>query len=203
MDSQEFREATNAMLDECISSLLALMVRQDGWEDLGVDDGVRKSQMLTDAGIQMARAIGEINHSAEEICTFLLDHKRRKSYQKTSLEVSPVQTYSDKFQILYELYDMPWPVSNRDFVRAIKVVDREDGLLFVGKSIDGVVPEKDGVVRAEIIASGYYLRRIRPNTTEVTYLIAADPKGLIPNIIVNSLAEKECSTLSKIRKVLG
>ena len=203
MDSQEFREATNAMLDECISSLLALMVRQDGWEDLGVDDGVRKSQMLTDAGIQMVRAIGEINHSAEEICTFLLDHKRRKSYQKTSLEVSPVQTYSDKFQILYELYDMPWPVSNRDFVRAFKVVDREDGILFVAKSIDGVVPEKDGIVRGDLIAYGFYLKRIRPNTTEMTFLVAADPKGLIPSFVTNAMAEKQCSIVNKVRAILG
>ena len=69
------------------------------------------------------------------------------------LESYPVKEFNARFKIQYECYECPWPVSNRDFVYALKVIKNWriiDGL----QSIDAGVSERSGIVRADLICSG-------------------------------------------------
>ena len=203
MESEQFREEANTLVDRSVDQFLSLMSQREGWEDLGEEEGVRKGQMLSEAGIQMVRATGNLHHSVEKVCTFLLDHTKKKKWDDPLLETYPVRSFSERFKIMYELYDCPWPVSNRDLVRAFKVIDREDGVIIASRSIDAGVPEKDGVVRAEVITYGFYLKRIGDNITELTFLACVDPKGMIPNFLINSMAAKQCDNVNKIRKAIA
>jgi hypothetical protein len=61
------------------------------------------------------------------------------------------------------------------------------------KSIQHIdCPEKKGVVRAETIISGYFIRDCidNPNVTEICCLSQTDIKGSIPVSIVNQASKK-------------
>ena len=84
----------------------------------------------------------------------------------------------------------------------MKTIERDDGLLIAAKSMDAGVPEVNGVVRAELITSGLYLKRIGENITEASYLVCVDPKGMLPGFIVTQLGYRQCLNVNKIRHIM-
>jgi START domain len=202
MENQLYLSEATDLLDGCIPDLLGLINREDGWDDLGENDGVRGSQMMTPEGKQLIRSVGVINHTPEEIAEFVLDISKKKRWDGMSEEISIVKEFDQNFKIIYESFYAPWPVSHRDFVYAIKVFKRDDGVLLIAKSINAGVPERRGVVRGEIIVSGFYLKSLGPSATNVTYLVSVDPKGSLPGFIVNMLGKKQSSNVNKIRHVM-
>jgi len=63
-----------------------------------------------------------------------------------------------------------------------------------GKSIiTDLCPDKSGMVRGEIRASGYILQPVadKPNECDVTYIVQTDPKGWIPTWVVNIVAKSQ------------
>ena len=190
------------LLDVCISQVLSMIENRTDWDDLGEEDGVRGSQAFEGEN-QIIRSIGIIKHTPEEIAVYLQDNTTKKQWDGMLIASNPVKVFEGSFKIMYESFSAPWPVSNRDFVYACRTIERSDGLMLVGKSIDAGVPEKDGLVRGEVIASAFYLKRIGENLTEVTYIVSVDPKGMIPKFIVNLVGKKQCSNVNKIRDALG
>ena len=190
------------LLDRCLSELLALLESNQGWEEIGTKDGVRGYQRSTPEGKQLIRSIGTIPRSVEEIAAFILDNSKKKSWDGMCIESRNVKVFNETFKIVYERFSAPWPVSHRDFVFASRKFERPDGAILVGKSIDAGVPEERGVVRGEVITSGFYLKRIDQNTTEMTYLVAVDPKGSLPGFVVNKLGKNQCANVNKIRHVI-
>ena len=191
------------MIDGCVSQLLTLMDTPEGWDDLGDNDGVQGGQKVAADGKQIIRSIGTINHTPEEVCAFIWDNSQKQRWDGMLAESTVVKNFNEKFKILYERFTAPWPVSHRDFVFACKIIDREDGILLVAKSMDAGVPEKSGVVRGEVTTSGFYLKRADAGATLVTYLVSVDPKGMLPGFIVNQLGKRQCLNINKIRHVMG
>ena len=204
MESTQFRDQADASLDESVAQVLSLIASNDIFQEFDANDGVRNSLCVPEeTGISIFRAIGQINHSAEAVCAFVLDYTRKKTWDEMLLDSYPVKEFNARFKIQYECFESPWPVSNRDFVYALKVIERTDGLLMICKSIDAGVPERSGIVRGEIICCGLYFKRIGENVTELTYVVSVDPKGLIPKMISNAVGKKQCSNVNKIRAALG
>ena len=90
---------------------------------------------------------------------------------------------------------MPWPFQDREFVfRARIEIDREAGT-FTAKmrSIESPTeaPETSGLVRGVLESSTIHLRSLPPDAatgqpaTHVTVEIRADPKGNVPEWLVN------------------
>lgn len=203
MEGGEHFEQATALLDGCISQLLELIATQEGWEDIGDNDGVRGSQRITPDGRQIIRAVGILNFSCEEITSFIWDYTKKKSWDGMLDESSVVKSFSDTFRIQYERFTAPWPVSYRDFVFAAKIINRDDGILLVAKSINANVPEQRSVVRAEVVTSGFVLKRVDANTTEMTYLVCVDLKGSLPGFIVKQLGKSQAKNVNKIRHVMN
>ena len=66
MESEQYREQANALLDGCIEQILSLIASNDSFKEFDVVDGVRNSLCVPEEGnINIFRAIGQINHSAE------------------------------------------------------------------------------------------------------------------------------------------
>ena len=104
---------------------------------------------------------------------------------------------------MHEELSLPWPISNRDFVYAEKLLVRDDGILIFKKSIEGVLPEVKNVIRADTIVSGTYLKRISDNVTEYVGVGCVDIKGSIPTIAKSIMAGKQIDRLNTLIKALG
>ena len=203
MNSAEILAEATRQIDDCLGRLDSLMRMDDGWEQFAEEDGVQGCQFISPEGLQFVRAVGIINHPAEAIAAYTFDGKSKKKWDEMLAENRDVIKFNQTFKVVYEKFSMPWPLSDRDFVYAIKSIGRDDGVVCVSKSINGGVPEEDGVVRAELIYAGSYQKRLGPNSTEVTYFACSDMKGMIPEFVTRNASKSRISCIAKIRAALG
>ena len=103
---------------------------------------------------------------------------------------------------MYDEFDAPWPVSNRDFVFVEKYYERDDGILICNKSIDGVFDEVRGIVRGDMVLRGFYSKKISDSVTEFMFVAVLDPKGSIPNFLKNMKTDNVATALATLRSLV-
>lgn len=184
------------LLSNTLDELFTL-AHSDNWESLGNKNNVAGFQKSIGESVNVIKAVGIINFRPEEVASFIMDNSYK--WDETLEESKVLHQLRDDLLVMYERYKCPWPVSNRDFVYGLKVVSRDDGVFILVKSIDVPSPVIKGVVRGEIIISGYLLKRSENGNTECTYLVCIDPKGSIPKMIVRQINKDQVSNISAIR----
>ena len=203
MEDPHFGQAT-VLLDSVVDQALQLLSRTTGWEDLGAKEGVTGGKIPAGESALQVRVQTVINRTPEQIHAFLWEFTNKPRWDDVIKEIRMVKPLGDHMRIMYEQSNAPWPVSNRDMVYAQRYVERPDGIMILNKSIDIGVPENKGVVRAEVLFSSIYLKRIGDgSSTELTSVGSIDPKGSIPNAIVNKSAKKQITKIIALRKALG
>lgn len=196
----QYRAEAERVAESCINDFLALLDRTD-WQSLGERDGVRGFQMTID-GRNTIKSIGVINFPPEAVCQYILDNSQKKNWDKMLIESKVLHDYGN-VRVVQESFSAPWPVSGRDFVFAVKYFNREKDIVMVARSIEIGVPHQRGVVRGEIVTSGFYLKKLEDNNTEITYSVCLDLKGMIPNMLVNQMAKNQVGNVNKIRRAMG
>ncbi len=95
--------------------------------------------------------------------------------------------YKNNRRIEFSHFSAPWPASDRDFVYQIELITESDKqLVYKMKSVDSeLMPENRARIRADLYESIYTLTVVDKNTTKVELVFHADPKGWLPNWIIN------------------
>ena len=134
--------------------------------------------------------------SIERIAYVLDDTESKKEWvsrlkEETRLEENP----SSYRSIAYQHYNLSWPVSDRDYVIESKWTVMKDmklptAILSIKSIIRDDVPEIEGRVRGQLNRLIYKLEKLKSNQTRVTVEIMVNPKGLLPNFMIN-LIQKE------------
>ena len=106
--------------------------------------------------------------------------------QENRLEGNPFSYRS----IAYQHYNLSWPVSDRDYVIESKWSVMKDtklptAILSIKSIIRDDVPEIEGRVRGQLDRLVYKLEKLESNQTRVTVEIMVNPKGLLPNFMIN------------------
>ena len=106
--------------------------------------------------------------------------------EETRLEENP----SSYRSIAYQHYNLSWPVSDRDYVIESKWTVMKDmklptAILNIKSIIRDDVPEIEGRVRGQLDRLVYKLEKLESNQTRVTVEIMVNPKGLLPNFMIN------------------
>jgi hypothetical protein len=184
-------EQASAILDASISQML------------GTEDGVHRSMRSLPNDKQLIRGIGTLNFTPEEIRDFLWKNEDKKLWDELLEESYPIVEFDRWLKVNYEHFRVTWPVSDRDFVYAYKAVPRDDGIVMVAKSVEFGVPEREGIVRGEVTATGYFLKRVGERRTEITYLLCLDPKGSLPQLVVDFIGQKQTGNVRKIIEAMN
>lgn len=104
----------------------------------------------------------------------------------------------------YSSYDLPFPISDRDFViRSEKILNKKKGLAIKLRSgtHQKYHPNNSVGVRGKIIGSSFMLQQKSPNETLVTVTIQSDPGGLLPTWVVNIINKNwPYNTLMALRR---
>ena len=111
--------------------------------------------------------------------------------QENRLEGNPFSYRS----IAYQHYNLSWPVSDRDYVIESKWSVMKDKklptvILSIKSIVRDTVPEIEGRVRGQLYRLVYKLEKLESNQTRVSVEIMVNPKGLLPNFMIN-LIQKE------------
>ena len=118
------------------------------------------------------------------------------------LSTTKVLEVKNKYErITYGAFDLPWPISDRDYVYHVKASKQGENVYIAIKSATHSDAPGTVGVRAHLNNSNYVLEPLGDNKTKVTVEIHTDPKGLLPSWLVNLIQKSwPVKTLNGIRK---
>lgn len=134
--------------------------------------------------------------SIERIAYVLDDTESKTEWVSRLKEETRLEGNSSSYRsIAYQHYNLSWPVSDRDYVIESKWTVMKDmklptAILSIKSIIRDDVPEIEGRVRGQLDRLVYKLEKLKSNQTRVTVEIMVNPKGLLPNFMIN-LIQKE------------
>ena len=114
------------------------------------------------------------------------------------IERSSFYSYS-----VYQVWDLPWPATNRDFVVDVNIKRVEDGVFHIAMDDrSDMKPEHPDRVRASMPSGYYRLTEVAPGRTEVITAQHVEPNGSLPGWMVNSLVtETPYQSLLNLREL--
>ena len=173
----------------CLLSLTNVYsVQADTWEKTLEKDGItvyKKDSKKSD--IQSLKAEGVIHASIDKITSILRDVDNSTKWVPNLLKRDLVKNISDTEAILYDVTDMPWPITDRDTIVHHKLSlteDRKAAILNFSSTSNKIKEKTSGNVRAKI-HRGYLKFTPNGENTIVEMSILVDPKGSIPSWAVN------------------
>ena len=178
-----------------------------GWEFLEEEDGIKVYKKDLPGSI-LGAFKGEtvIGASMGTIFSILSDPKLRVSWVDRLVEIKVLSKSQNPLQVVeYSRIDLPWPVSDRDFVTqtVAKYNKKTKTIMTQGKSVrHSLAPRKDDAVRGETYGAHVTLRELGPKRTFVSIDVHADPKGWMPAWLIN-FAQREWpyNTLTKLKEL--
>lgn len=105
----------------------------------------------------------------------------------------------------YTETSLPWPASNRDAAVYMKIDrDKQNKYIKINEvSVPNFVPEKEGKVRVPRSVVNWTVTAPTATTIKIVYFFDADPGGSLPDLLVNTFADKgHFETFKKLKKVL-
>lgn len=105
----------------------------------------------------------------------------------------------------YSELDMPWPVSNRDYVVHLQTTQHPvtKWITVDANLVKGEVPEKKGIVRVHVSNVKWVLQPTQNGTTKLMYQLYTDPGGNIPAWVVNYFAKQAAiDIIKKLRELV-
>jgi hypothetical protein len=177
---------------------------EDGWETLGESKKVTGFvKAIPGTSLKAFKGVTEIEASLEKV--YWVISNNNEAFRKEwvgRLETSKTLEIKTKHErITYGAFDLPWPISDRDYVYHVKATRKDKNIFIAIKStLHDKAPKTVGV-RAHLNNSNYVLEPLGDNKTKVTVEIHTDPKGLLPAWLVNIIQKNwPVKTLNGIRK---
>ena len=146
---------------------------------------------------------------ADNLYSMLFDISNRMEWDEDIKSIDLLHKKSGHEDIIVEEVNMPFPLTNREYVKWRYYVSNKDnpglvrqhGLYDISspyyavtmKSINVYeLPEKENVVRGEIKKSYWFIREDPhdKNSCKIKVVVSQDLKGMIPQFILNRLAAK-------------
>ena len=161
------------------------------WQKIRDENGIQVySIAVQDTAIVKARAVAIINAPLEKVQQLVDNFSQRPQWVPYLKHSKTIEKTSPTEHIEYSLFSAPWPASDRDFVYRVQHSQQQlDGHVQLNYRMQSVthgdMPLQAGLVRGEIFSSVYRLTPISAGQTRVELIYHADPRGWLPNWIVN------------------
>jgi hypothetical protein len=144
------------------------------------------------SGLIAFRGIGVVGAPLPLVATVIFDTDRRREWVE-GLVGSRIVRWEDKDSFIeYDHIEMPFFMSERDFVSKIKMsfdLSKKQMVFQYQSSADPSVPRTD-FIRGEVIDMTFILSSIdNDRATRIDAAFLADPKGWIPKWLVNFFLE--------------
>ena len=177
--------------------------RVSAWELVSRSDGITVKRRKVE-GWQLQEFLGIVvlDSPLVSVLAVLRDADSRKLWSTKCVDSRLLEQPGEWSQILYDRFESPWPVKDRDTVLfgEISLLPGEARITF--HSIDyPALPPIRGVVRMPYVRGQWVLRPVRGGeAVEVEYQVHADPGGAIPDWLSNLVSKKlPLKTLQALR----
>jgi hypothetical protein len=151
------------------------------------------------------KGITDINAPADKIIALMEDINNTDWWDKKLTHIKLLLYEKDKRKQYYLIYDLPWPVKDRDLCVdvTISIAPMIGECKINVVALNGVIPENNDMVRIKDYRQTW---TIIPAGKEITHIILegfVDPAGSIPNWISNRLIiDSPIKAISGLREVM-
>lgn len=175
-----------------LNILLGLSVAfADSWTSLGVTNNVHVYQKKeTSSSLYAFKGEATTALSVAQLMGVLRNESISKEWVDMMVFATVVEQYSDTHMVLHQGYDLPWPVSDRDYVFDKKIVidDTNKKATVHLTSVEHTkVPVTKDYVRARGERTFWQFSVMADGHTQVTVEVLTDPEGSLPDWAVNSI----------------
>lgn len=197
------------ILSKSILVFTALMlahvgVAQKTWKLISEKDGIFVyTQNLENSKFRAIRAVCTVDCGVTRLAYVLMDVSNTKDWVYATKVCKLLKKMSPTDIYYYSEVEIPWPVSNRDFIIRITLTQDEKTKIarIVAENHPGYIPEKKNVIRIPKSAGSWILTPLGDGRTKVEYVIHVDPGGSVPAWMVNMLADVgPHSSFTKLKK---
>ena len=191
MDSEKERPRLSLLTLLCsiaILSLPTLEAHAGDWKQIDETEGIKVySKNVEGSDLVAFMGKGVIDAPLEKVLWVLTDHEHFKEWTDLLYISRRLEKISSREYVMYQAYDLPLFISNRDYVyhATAELVPDTGGVILHMASVDHPEAPDTVGVRADLIGSAYTLEPIDENHSHLTVAIHTDPKGLIPTWLVN------------------
>lgn len=146
----------------------------------------------TDSKIKALKVVCTVDATLSQMAAVLLDVNAGAEWVYKTKSASVIKKISPVEIIYYSEIDMPWPLSNRDFVVRIKLAQNATTKIVSvdTENLPDYIPVKSGIVRVRHSDVKWTLKPIGKNQVLVEYMLVVDPGGAIPAWLVNMFSTK-------------
>jgi hypothetical protein len=169
---------------------LSFRAEAQSWEFVKEKNGI-KIYTRTKAGeaLKSYKGITVIHAPAEKVFALIEDVNNTDWWDKNLTQIKVLRYEKYKHAKYYLVYDLPWPVTDRDLcVDVMVTVDPVTGIGRISASpLPGVIPERDDMIRIKNYRQTWTVTPAGKDSSLVVLEGYVDPAGTIPEWVINML----------------
>ena len=158
-----------------------------------------------DSPLKEYKARAVLERPIEQVYAFLADLKRHPEWVFRCTGITVIEVPDEQRTRYHTVYDIPWPMKDRDLIVEAVFTASEGGLKFqsLSEEINIDYPLEEGVIRMPDYREWVVLEKIDSLNTLFMAEGYADPGGKVPPWLVNMfLVDGIYDSVSKARKIL-
>jgi hypothetical protein len=184
--------------------VLSFPVAAQSWNFIKEKDGI-KLYTCKDAGktLKSYKGVTDIKAPAEKIFAMLEDVNHTDWWDKNLTQIRVLLYEKNKRAQYYLIYDLPWPVTDRDLCVDVKVtIDPVTGVhKLTAGPLPRLVPENEDMIRIKEYRQTWTVTPAGKDLSHVVLEGFADPAGSIPDWLSNMvIVDSPLKVIGEVKK---
>ncbi|MBO87764.1 MAG: hypothetical protein CL927_20635 [Deltaproteobacteria bacterium] len=164
------------------------------WTRIGEKDGITSYlRPVEGERVEATRGVTTVNVPLCELISFYVDPSLATTWVDMLTEYEVIELNARQ-SIVWQRFDMPWPVADREFLLQVNVTRPDERTVKVSlvSTTDPRFPpptDGDGLVRGVMSPSSWTFTRLSESRTKVDMVGHADPSGAFPAWLINIIQQ--------------
>ncbi|MEI6885903.1 MAG: START domain-containing protein [Bacteroidota bacterium] len=186
--------------------LFPLVLPAQAWDFVKEKEGIKIYTRTEDGkSLKSYKGVTDIKAPAEKVFDLIEDVNNTDWWDKNFKEIKVLLYEKYKRAEYYLVYDLPWPVNDRDLCVDVTVT-RDSGTgggRITSFPLKGVVPEREDLIRIKEHLQTWTVEPAGKNMSHVVLEGYLDPAGTIPDWVSNMLiVDSPVQVMTAIRQRL-
>ena len=185
-------------------ALLNVSHAQNNWVLKADKDGIKVyTGTMPDSKVKAIKVVSTLHTTLSQLAVAILDINTAKQWVYNTKSCVLLKQVSSTELYYYSEVNVPWPVSNRDFVAHLTLhQDATTKVMTVdAENAPTYLPAKPNVVRIPQSVGKWVATPAGGNDVTIEYTLFADPGGSVPSWLINMFITK--GPLESFKKLKG